>query len=122
MIASPKSSQAKKTKTAPVQKVQLKAWPKIDIQEITPVCEAMLKVVADEDNDGVFHSPVLETYPDLAESYLSIVKEPMDLRTIGEERVHHYQSIRELQDDLVVMLKNCCDFNGPSSQMGQYSL
>lgn len=82
----------------------------------------MLRVVKEEDQDGTFNAPVLESYPDIAESYLSLVDHPMDLRTIEEDRMQRYLSIKELQDDLILMFKNCCDFNGADSDMGQYAM
>lgn len=48
----------------------------------------------------MFAVPVVEKYPDLADLYHSVVKKPMDYRTIVEDRLPTYQSITELQDDL----------------------
>lgn len=35
----------------------------------------------------------------------------MDFRTIEEERLQMYRSIRELQQDLVLTFRNCMQFN-----------
>jgi hypothetical protein len=78
--------------------------------------------VSDEDQHGVFSVPVWESNPEIADSYLETIKEPMDLRTIEEERIPQYESIKELQDDLMLMLQNCCDYNGIDSVFGQYAV
>jgi hypothetical protein len=49
------------------------------------------------DEDGMFIIPVTEAFPDIAKSYLQVVSQPMDFRTIEEERVPQYASIQELQ-------------------------
>jgi Bromodomain len=59
----------------------------------------------------VFSSPVVEAYPEIADSYLEVVEEPMDFRTIEEERLPAYNSIRDLQDDLILTFRNCMTFN-----------
>lgn len=121
-LASPAKKQAKKKKPPLIQTPNLKAWPMIDLQAITEVSMSMIEAVANEDRDGFFQVPVLETYPDIAESYLTSVEAPMDLRTIREERIPQYRHIKELQEDLILILKNCCAFNGATSDMGQYAL
>jgi len=67
------------------------------------------------DTDEVFAVPVLEAVPDLADSYSAIVAEPMDFRTIQEERMPAYRSIRELQQDLLLVFRNCILFNEEGS-------
>lgn len=125
MSASPaaKRNQAKKSKPAPPQaKFYLKPWPKVDLKLITPICQSMIAMVAKEDHEGNFSVPVLYNFPNLEEDYLAVVKTPMDLRTIEEERIHGYENIKQLQDDLKLMLENCCAFNGVESVWGQYAM
>lgn len=51
------------------------------------------------------------THPELAKEYLSIIEEPMDFRTIEEERLLRYTSIQELQQDLMLVFNNCMAYN-----------
>lgn len=64
----------------------------------------------------------METYPDIADSYLAVVQNPMDFRTIEEERLLRYRSITELQRDLVLVFNNCFAFNDVDSAVGQLAL
>lgn len=73
------------------------------------------------DEMGIFQVPVLETYPQIADTYLERVEQPMDFRTIEEERLHYYKSIRELQDDLILTFENCKAYNGALSEYGLYA-
>lgn len=98
----------------------IQRWPKIDIQEITNVVAAVVAKMSEYDHDNVFSAPVVEAYPEIAASYLKTIKRPMDLRTIAEERIHSYESIAKLQDDLMLMCRNCCTFNGHESELWQY--
>lgn len=67
----------------------------------------------------MFEEPVVEQYPDIAESYQSVIKEPMDFRTIEEERLPRYRSIQELQQDLMMVFNNCILFN--REQLPEYA-
>lgn len=89
------------------------------MKSITPVCKAMLTRMSKEKSAHWFKRPVLDDYPELADSYLKVVTEPMDLRTIQEERVHLYQHIKELQDDLLLIFRNCINFNGVDDAVGK---
>jgi hypothetical protein len=74
------------------------------------------------DVDNVFIVPVLETYPDLTDKYLALVENPIDLRTIAEDRVPEYQSISEFQKDLIQMFENCVIFNGKRAKLSKYAM
>ena len=100
----------------------IKKWPEIDIKKITSVVSAVVQQLADYDKDDVFKAPVVETYPELAASYLETIENPMDLRTIDEERIHLYESITMLQEDLILMFRNCCTFNAPDSDLWHYGM
>jgi hypothetical protein len=56
-------------------------------------------------------------YPELNEVYLEQIVQPMDYRTIEEERLWYYQSITELQADLFLVFNNCMEFNDPESPL-----
>ena len=77
---------------------------------------------ANLDSDGVFASPVIEQVPKLRDRYLSEIKNPMDFRTIKEDRVQTYQSIKELQADLVLVFRNCTIFNPKPSDWHSYAM
>ena len=72
------------------------------------------------DQEGIFAVPVVEAYPEIEELYLSAIESPMDLRTIDEMRIHEYKDIKELQSDLILMLRNCCTFNAEGSPYWNY--
>ena len=118
----PKRGQSKKGKPTQTAKAPLKAWPRIELKHITPVSKLMISAVSEEDPQGVFSVPVWESNPEIADAYLEAIKEPIDLRTIEEERIPQYESIKELQNDLMLMLENCCNYNGIDSFFGQYAL
>ena len=63
------------------------------------------------DELDLFAAPVIEMCPDLEKAYLRKVKNPMDFRTIENERLDDYTSITELQDDLILTFRNCCVYN-----------
>lgn len=102
--------------------MDLNEWPDIDLKDITRVCAAIIKEIEIRDNLELFGIPVIEAYPDIADAYLEKVDEPIDLRTIGEERVYQYQNIQALQKDLIQMLQNCVTFNGAGTDYGQYAM
>lgn len=99
----------------------LNDWPEIPIKDISSVTRGILEKIESLDTDGIFAVPVLEAYPDLANAYLTVVDTPMDLRTIEEERLQQYESIKELQEDLILMFKNCCAFNEMGSDLWNYA-
>jgi Bromodomain len=74
-----------------------------------------LVIQRDLDAEQLFWVPVAEAYPDLGDAYLAHISEPMDFRTIEEERLLYYTSITQLQDDLILVFRNCMDFNEPDS-------
>jgi len=69
------------------------------------------------DEGGNFYVPVAEAFPNIGEAYLAMISNPMDFRTIEEERLNVYQSIRELQEDLILVFSNCMEFNVPRSDL-----
>jgi hypothetical protein len=74
------------------------------------------------DEDNLFDIPVAEAYPSVADDYSKVVSNPMDFRTIEEERLQVYRSIAELQQDLILIFDNCIQFNGAASEYGEFSL
>jgi len=67
------------------------------------------------DEGANFFLPVAEAFPEIADAYLAIVPHPMDFRTIEEERLQVYQTIVDLQHDLILVFSNCMKFNEPNS-------
>ena len=72
------------------------------------------------DVDSIFLKPVVDAFPQIAVAYLNAITKPIDLTTIINN-VRAYLSIQELQQDLILMFKNCCDYNGYDSDLGRYS-
>jgi WD40 repeat protein len=97
--------------------INQRPWPKINIKHITKVGKSLLQKLGDLDSDNVFAIPVTEAFPEVGSSYGEVIEQPMDFRTIVEERMPMYQSIQELQDDLILVFRNCIEFNNndPSS-------
>lgn len=101
----------------------LSKWPPIvDLRDITKVSKKILEVCAEADTEGLFTAPVVEAFPEVADSYLSVVSEPMDFRTIEEERLPAYQDMHELQEDLIKVFRNCCVFNGEGTDYYHYAV
>ena len=94
-------------------------WPEIALKHITEVGQEIVQRLGDVDEDGLFAIPVAEALPDLADEYRDKIEEPMDFRTIVEERLPRYRSIRELQLDLVTIFHNCIVFNGAKHEYGR---
>lgn len=66
--------------------------------------------------------PVTEAYPESAEEYLKTVDDPMDFRTIVEERIPCYECISELQEDLILVFRNCTTFNEVGTEYWSYAV
>lgn len=101
---------------------ELAPWPDIDKKAITKVVKAVLSQLSALDDDGLFSAPVVELVPDLEEIYATKIETPMDFRTIEEERINYYESIQELQEDLILVFRNCATFNGPSSEYSAFAM
>lgn len=99
-----------------------KPWFEIKKSAITKVAQEMLSYLRDLDDDRIFAVPVLESYPDVEDDYLKVVSQPMDFRTIEDDRLPYYNSIRELQRDLTLVFQNCTSFNGRNSTLGKRAL
>lgn len=91
-------------------------WPDIDQIDIPRVAEGILYFLREKDKDGLFEQPVWESLPEIKDEYLEVVSNPMDFRTIEEERVKSYTSIKQLQQDLMLVFNNCIRFNGEGTQ------
>ena len=64
---------------------------------------------------------MLETYPQIEDDYNRVVEDPMDFRTIREEHIPAYESILDLQMDLIQVFKNCIMYNGPGAVVSNYA-
>eukprot|EP00531_Pseudo-nitzschia_arenysensis_P009052 CAMPEP_0116157440 /NCGR_PEP_ID=MMETSP0329-20121206/23345_1 /TAXON_ID=697910 /ORGANISM="Pseudo-nitzschia arenysensis, Strain B593" /LENGTH=2316 /DNA_ID=CAMNT_0003654547 /DNA_START=150 /DNA_END=7100 /DNA_ORIENTATION=- len=100
----------------------LRTWPKIPMCDITQVTKEMLRRASEDDEGGIFASPVLEAHPGLIDAYLNVIDMPMDRRTIEEDRMNIYTEIHMLQDDLIRIFRNCCAFNGAESELGAIAI
>jgi len=69
------------------------------------------QIYDDEDNAAPFLEPVIKTYPELAEIYLTVISDPIDLKTI-EERLDagYYITPEMMVADLSRMVENCITF------------
>lgn len=85
----------------------LAIWPSVPMTKITEVAGGVLDEMRELDVNGLFGIPVLEAVPGIKASYLKKIKNPMDFRTIEEERAPAYERISRLQDDLILVFQNC---------------
>lgn len=72
----------------------------------------LIDALSKMDKYDAFQRPVLETYPDMRERYLTIVSDPMDLGTM-KRLVQHDAAydIEHILCDFVRMCENCMSFN-----------
>jgi len=101
---------------------ELRKWPDIDLKAISKVVKAVLRHLSALDEEGLFSKPVVEQAPGLREIYLATIESPMDFRTIEEDRSQYYETIQELQDDLILIFRNCATFNNPSSEYHSFAM
>mmetsp|Transcript_53502 Transcript_53502/g.64442 ORF Transcript_53502/g.64442 Transcript_53502/m.64442 type:complete len:778 (+) Transcript_53502:223-2556(+) len=93
----------------------LEPWPNIKPKKkMLTICKIMIIRVERLDYKKMFHKPVMISYPDLADQYLKIIKDPMDLKTM-RSNLRKYQSIQEMQEDLILIFDNCFTFNSKMS-------
>ncbi|KAL7569048.1 hypothetical protein ACA910_016893 [Epithemia clementina (nom. ined.)] len=81
------------------------------------ITQEILDELKNHDVQGAFRIPVAEEFPAIADTYAETIDEPMDFRTIEEERLPNYQSINELQNDLKLVFINCIRFNRNNSPL-----
>ena len=119
------SSAKKKSKTAgeALFYPNLSKWPPVvEIKDFTKVAKKILEVCREADTEQIFATPVTEAFPEVADAYLNAISDPMDFRTIEEERLPAYQDMQELQDDLIQTFRNCCVYNGEGSDFYHYAV
>ena len=92
-----------------------KEWPDVELKEISILAHWILEELRKEDQYAAFGGPVVEEYPDIADAYNEIIDEPMDFRTIEEDRLPSYKTIGDLQKDLKLVFLNCMAFNKASN-------
>ncbi|GKY96173.1 hypothetical protein MPSEU_000577100 [Mayamaea pseudoterrestris] len=93
-----------------------KSWAFLDKKKITAVGSAILDKLEAEDMEGIFAVPVAEAFPEVAKDYLKTIKEPMDFRTIREDRLPWYHSADQLRVDLLLIFDNCIAYNEDDSE------
>jgi len=100
----------------------LERWPSVSKRKMTQVASRVLQKLKELDYRTLFHRPVCEDFPHMANEYFRMIKTPMDFRTIEDERMDSYQHIADLQDDLKLTFQNCCVFNRTEPEYLNYSL
>ena len=73
------------------------------------------------DIESLFHKPVIEAVPQVKDAYLKKIATPMDFGTI-EKQLRKYDYMSQIQQDIILVYRNCCDFNGLDSEYGQYAM
>ncbi|GJQ08796.1 hypothetical protein GpartN1_g587.t1 [Galdieria partita] len=80
----------------------------------------VLKRIQKKDSLRFFALPVDTTY---VTDYLDVIKQPMDLGTVQAKlEAQSYASFEELWQDVDLIWKNCCTYNGPNTQFYQCAL
>jgi hypothetical protein len=92
----------------------------LHVGQVSHIVYHFLQRALDEDN--LFDIPVVEAYPSFAHDYSKVVSNPMDFRTIEEERLQVYRNIAELQQDLILIFDNCIAFNEAASVYVEFAL
>lgn len=89
--------------------------PRPQLQAVTNVLKSM-RAHVDADPFKMPVNPAVDGVPD----YLNIVKEPMDLFTIGKKlEESQYETVDEVIADVRLIVSNCVLFNGPDSWVTQ---
>jgi len=97
-------------------------WPRLSTRYTQRLSLRIIDKMETADTDKLFRVPVSEQYPLVAERYLDCIKLPMDFKTIREDRLQGYTQISELQEDLILILRNCCRFNGEKTKYWYYAV
>ncbi|KAE9581340.1 hypothetical protein CGMCC3_g2655 [Colletotrichum fructicola] len=72
---------------------------------------------------GHFKDAVVKMWPSLADSYILRVKNPMDIGELERNlRDNKYSSLRKFKDDLGLIYKNSCTFNGVNNEITSAAL
>jgi hypothetical protein len=123
-IAEPATKRSRVTARGKLVKLpELAPWPHVPLKKITVVAEGVLEKMRLLDSEkGAFEIPVAEAFPGIETAYRRTVTSPMDFRTIEEERLPTYESISQLQDDLMLVFGNCVRFNGEDTEYGRYAM
>ncbi|GJD06124.1 Bromodomain-containing protein 1 [Galdieria sulphuraria] len=80
----------------------------------------VIKRIQRKDSLRFFAQPVDTTY---VTDYLDVIKQPMDLGTVQAKlEAYSYASFEELWQDVDLIWKNCCTYNGPNTQFYQCAL
>jgi hypothetical protein len=100
----------------PLPELSIDPWDEVNPKDIQRISFGVLSFFREKDTEGFFEIPVWEAFPDVKkEVYMQVVPNPMCFRDIENEQMKTYKSIRELQDDLVLVFQNCLRFNEHSS-------
>ena len=76
----------------------------------------VLAYLRSQDSDEIFENPVIESFPEIKDSYLEVVSQPMDFWTI-EQKLADYQDTSELKRDVQLIYSNCIAYNGEESHL-----
>ena len=93
------------------------SWAEVVQKDIKWMVTAMLNDLRRSKDADLFESPVVEAYPEIRDSYLQVISEPMDFARI-EQKMNGYTSAKEVQRDFKLIFQNCIRFNGESSEYG----
>jgi len=110
-----------KHRHSPLPKIPRLTKGKVEYGNIEKKSLLILKHLKHLDSENLFKTPVIEQIPQIKKEYLSVIDKPMDFRSIEDHRLSSYNEISELQDDLILIFKNCCMYNEVGSSYWEYS-
>ncbi|KAJ7611016.1 hypothetical protein FB45DRAFT_329816 [Roridomyces roridus] len=105
-----------------VEKVFKKEWPKAMERKLSAHekrgLQGILKTIGQEQISWIFLEPVNPVVLGIP-TYFDVIKEPRDLKTIGEKlKTDKYDTVEAFQADIKLMLDNALLFNGAESEVG----
>ena len=92
-----------------------------DLCHIETISLLVLKLLNLLESDNIFKIQMIEQILQLKTKYLSDIDKPIDFLSIEDHRLSSYNDISELQDDLILVFKNCCMYTQVGSYYWEYS-
>jgi Bromodomain len=97
-------------------------WPKVPLRKISLIAKSILSELRKLDTEGNFNGPVTDLFPEIRDSYFSMISTPMDFTTIESEMLPNYESIFEFEENLILVFENCIQFNGDKNPFGLFAI
>lgn len=95
-------------------------WLKVTLKPVEASLRKVLTAIVAKDTNEIFSEPVdLDEVPD----YMTVVTEPMDLRTMREKLEDGvYPDLAAMEKDFDLMIANCLAYNNKDTVFYKYEL